>query len=97
MRAGKYESSDKSTVGTAVTFLLVGLGAGALIALLFAPKSGKQLRRDIRRKYEDAREAVEDLTDQARERVEDAADWVEDVKESAREKVAPLNRAFRGK
>lgn len=99
MRVGNYQSSDKSTAGTAVTFLLIGLGAGALVALLFAPKSGKQMRRDIRRKYEDAREAVEDFTDDAKERVEDAmergADWVENVKESAREKVAPLNRAFR--
>ena len=61
MRTGNYESSDKSTAGTAVTFLLIGLGAGALVALLLAPKTGKQMRRDLRRKYDDVRETVEDL------------------------------------
>ena len=39
MRSGKYEASDGgSSAGTAVTFLLIGLGAGALVGLLLAPK-----------------------------------------------------------
>ena len=63
MRTGNYESSDKSTAGTAVTFLLIGLGAGALVALLLAPKTGKQMRRDLRRKYDDVRETVEDFAE----------------------------------
>ena len=45
MRIGRYESSEGSNVGTAITFLLIGLGAGALAGLLLAPKSGKALRR----------------------------------------------------
>ena len=28
MRSGKYEASDSNSAGTAVTFLLIGLGAG---------------------------------------------------------------------
>ena len=43
MRIGKYETSERSTAGTAVTFLMIGIGAGALIALLLAPKTGKQM------------------------------------------------------
>jgi len=94
--------SDKddlgNRVGTAITFLLIGVGAGALIALLYAPKSGEALRRDIRRKYKDARDAVEDLADEARDQVEQAmergADWVEDVQKDARKRVAPLKRAL---
>jgi gas vesicle protein len=85
-------------VGTAITFLLIGMGAGALIALLYAPKSGEDLRRDIRRKYKDARDAVEDLADEARDQVEDVlergADWVEEVGKDARKRVAPLKRAL---
>jgi gas vesicle protein len=84
--------------GTAFAFLLIGMGAGALIALLYAPKSGEQLRRDIRRKYKDARGAVEDFAEEARERVEDAlergADWVEEVEKDARKRVEPLKRAL---
>jgi gas vesicle protein len=97
MRFGEYEASEKSTAGTAITFLFIGLGAGALVALLLAPKAGKQLRKDIRRGYEDARDAVEDFTDQARDRVEEVmergADWVD----AAREKVEPLRSAVRRK
>jgi gas vesicle protein len=97
MRFGKYESSDKSTAGTAVTFLLIGLGAGALVALLFAPQSGRQLRRDLRRKYEGAKDAVEDFTDEAKERMEDAVDRGSEWVETAREKVEPLRAAIRRK
>jgi gas vesicle protein len=95
MRLGTYESSDKNTAGIAITFLLIGLGAGALAALLLAPQSGKQLRRDLRRKYEGARDVVEDLTDEAKERVEDAMDRGADWMETAREKVEPLRAAVR--
>ena len=68
MRIGEYEASDGgNSAGTAVTFLLIGLGAGALIGLLLAPKPGKQLRKDLRRKYDSARETVEDWTDDAKD------------------------------
>lgn len=97
MRSGDYEASDKSTVGVAITFLFIGLGAGALVALLFAPKAGKQLRKELRRSYEDAREAVEDFAEDAKDRVGDVmergADWVD----AAREKVEPLRSAIRRK
>jgi gas vesicle protein len=101
MRSGRYESSEGSNVGTAVTFLLIGLGAGALAALLLAPKTGKQLRRDLKRGYEDARETLEDWTEEARDRVKDAKERVRDVAERGvdiaegiREKVEPLRRVI---
>ena len=99
MRFGKYEPSDNSGAGNAITFLLIGMGAGALLALLFAPKSGKQLRKDIRRTYEDARGAVQDFAEEAQERVEEViergSEWVEEAGETARKKVAPLARGLR--
>ncbi|HET7208764.1 MAG TPA: YtxH domain-containing protein [Terriglobales bacterium] len=97
MRSGDYQASDKSTVGVAITFLFIGLGAGALVALLFAPKTGKQMRRDLRRGFEDAKDAVNEFREEAKERVEEVmergADWVD----SAREKVEPLRSAMRRK
>jgi gas vesicle protein len=99
MRIGRYESSDRSNVGTAVTFLMIGLGAGALIALLIAPKSGKQLRKDLRRRAEDARDALQDWSDNARDRVQDAvdrsSDWAEDLRDAARDKAAPIAKALK--
>lgn len=101
MRIGRYESSESSNVGTAVTFLLIGLGAGALVGLLFAPKSGKQLRRDLQRGYEDATETLGDWAEEAKERVRDASDRVRDVAskgadlaDNLREKVEPLRRVI---
>jgi gas vesicle protein len=100
MRSGKYESSEGNTVGTAITFLLIGLGAGALAGLLLAPKTGKQMRRDLKRGYEDAKETLDDWTEEAKDRVRDVQDRVRDVAErgsefadNLREKVEPLRRA----
>jgi gas vesicle protein len=99
MRMGKYESSDKSSVGTAVTFLMIGVGAGALVALLLAPKSGKQMRKDIRRRYDDARDALQDWSEDAKDRVNDvvdrSAEWAEELRDAARSKTAPIARAMK--
>jgi gas vesicle protein len=99
MKFGKYESSDRSNLGTAVTFLMIGLGAGALVALLLAPKSGKQLRRDLRRKYDDARDTLQDWSDDASDKVQDAVErsteWAEELREAARQKAAPISKALR--
>jgi gas vesicle protein len=102
---GRYESSERSTASTAVVFLLIGLGAGALAGLLLAPKTGKQLRRDLRRGYDDAKDTLQDWTEEASDRardfsgrVRDAAERgveiAEELRDTAREKVEPLRRAI---
>ncbi len=85
MRIGKYESSDNSNIGTAITFLLIGLGAGALTGLLLAPKSGKLLRRDLKRGYDDAKDTIDDWADDAKARMGDAKDTVREVGERVRD------------
>lgn len=92
---GDYQPSDRSTVGLAITFLFIGLGAGALAALLFAPKSGKQIRRTLRRKYEDARDVFEDWQEQAGDVIDKGAEWASTAKETAKEKVAPFAKAVK--
>ena len=99
MSSGRYESSN---VGTAITFLLIGLGAGALAGLLLAPKSGKLLRRDLQRGYEDAKDSLGDWADDAKDRVREVSDRVRDVAsrgadlaDDLREKVEPLRRAIK--
>jgi gas vesicle protein len=39
--------NDNGTSAEKLTFLLIGAGIGATLALLFAPKSGRELRDDI--------------------------------------------------
>ena len=105
MRFGKYESSDNGNVGTAVTFLLIGLGAGALAGLLLAPKSGKLLRKDLKRGYDDALDTASDWADEAKDRASAASDRVrevasrgvemaEDLRDTVREKTEPLRRVI---
>jgi gas vesicle protein len=100
MKVGKYEVSEgSSNVGTAVTFLMIGLGAGALLALMLAPKSGRQMRKDLRRKLDDAKDSLQDWSEDARDRVQDAvergSDWAAELRDTAREKAAPLGKALR--
>ena len=88
---GEYRTSEKSSASTALTFLFIGLGIGTIVALLFAPQSGKKMRKNLRRKYEDAVDTVGDLREQAGDYVERGRDWARD----AADKVAPIARKFR--
>ena len=90
MRTGKYEGSEAG-VGTAVTFLLIGLGVGAAVGLLLAPKAGQKLRKDLRRSYGDARDTVSEWTDEAKERFADAVEKGSDFADEVRSKSQPLS------
>lgn len=58
-----YEASGTSA-GTIITSLLIGAGIGAVIALLFTPKSGSELRGAIGRGY---RKTVSGVSQRTRE------------------------------
>ena len=104
MSSGRYESSENSSsnIGTAITFLLIGLGAGALAGLLLAPKTGKQMRKDLQRGYEDAKENFDDWAEEAKDRAKEMGDRIRDVAargvemaEDLREKTEPIRKAIR--
>ena len=83
-------SEEDRGSGSGLAMLLIGLAAGALIALLLTPRTGKQMRKTLRRKYEDARDAMDDLGEQA-------SDWIDkgsDLADKAKSKVAPLAKQF---
>jgi len=94
MRIGKYESSEGGA-GTAAAFLLIGLGVGAALGLLLAPKAGRQLRKDLRRSYDDALETVSDWTDEARDKIKDAVDKGADLADELRSKAEPIGDYLR--
>ena len=97
MREGSYAASEPGRTGTAVTFLLIGLGAGALIGLLLAPKPGKQMRKELRRKYENARETIDDWKEDAKAAAEDVLERGAELADELRDRVAPLGKAVRRK
>jgi gas vesicle protein len=67
----RHEDTE-SSAGTAISFLLIGLGIGAVVGLLCAPKTGRQMRKDLRRKLDDARGTFDDWRDEARDLAEEA-------------------------
>ena len=74
--------------GEKVLWLVTGMGIGAAVALLFAPKTGRQLRRYLARLAEDSREVINErgmevidkskqALDRGRAVVDEALDFVE--------------------
>jgi len=95
-----YRRDSGDNISTRLTYLLIGGGIGAILALLFAPKSGQELRGDIadatRKGIDRSREAAQQLGDRAGEYYEatrgraaelysQAADRVGEVAQSARD------------
>jgi gas vesicle protein len=64
-----YRRDSGDNISTRLTYLLIGGGIGAILALLFAPKSGHELRGDIadatRKGIDRSREAAQQLGDRA--------------------------------
>lgn len=71
MGSDDYRRDSGDNVSTRLTYLLIGGGIGAILALLFAPKSGQELRGDIadatRKGIDKSREAAQQLGDRAGE------------------------------
>jgi gas vesicle protein len=79
-----------------LTLLLVGLGIGAVTALLLAPDSGRRTRKRLRRRYEDAREALGDWGDQANDAWEKGSDWADETRERVTKRVKPIRKSIFG-
>ena len=83
----------------AVGFLVTGAAIGAAFALLYAPKSGEQTRKDIRRFSKKAANQIDDLQSDIREQISDgyvqvmeAIDNVKEYVEDSRSKLQKLIR-----
>src|SRR5215471_275825 len=63
-------------------FFLTGAAVGAAIALLYAPKTGVQTRRDIRKYSKRTVERLDDLQDNIRDQVNT---WVDDISTSVKD------------
>lgn len=77
----EYEREEASAT-TKLTYLLIGGGIGAALALLFAPKSGQELREDI---ADVTRKGIEKSRETAAMVGERAGDYYEVSREKASE------------
>jgi gas vesicle protein len=59
--------------GGSIGWFLAGLGIGAVVGILYAPRSGTETRDVLRSKAEEGRDYVRNRANEAREQ---ATDWV---------------------
>lgn len=85
---------DETSAATKLTYLIVGGGIGAILALLFAPKSGQELREDIadatRKGIEKSKETAAQLQERAGEYYEVSRERASEFYQTAAEKAGEL-------
>lgn len=91
---GRDYEREETSAATKLTYLLVGGGIGAILALLFAPKSGEELRGDIadatRKGIEKSKETAAHLQERAGEYYEVGRERAGEIYHTASEKAVEL-------
>jgi gas vesicle protein len=94
-----YRRDSGDSISTRLTYLLIGGGIGAILALLFAPKSGEELRGDIadatRKGIDRSREAAQQLSDRAGEYYEATRERASELYAQAAEKAGDVAKTAR--
>jgi gas vesicle protein len=75
-------------VGSKVSFFLVGLGIGALIGILFAPKSGEDTREYLSSKADEGRDFAQKKARELRERAEDLIERSKEIMARQKDSLA---------
>ena len=81
--------------GSGFLWFLAGLGIGAAVGVLYAPKSGDELRQQIREVAEDGRNSVKERARQAREQAGTWADKGRDYLNQQRDQIRSAYEAGR--
>jgi len=63
-----------NTSGLGAGWFLAGLGLGALLGVLYAPKSGRETREDLARSAREARQRANEIVDLGREHLDEYVD-----------------------
>ena len=91
----EHQREENTSASTKLSYLLIGGGIGAILALLFAPKSGQELREDIadatRKGIEKGKETAEHLQESAEEYYEVTRDRAGEIYNTAQEKAGELS------
>jgi gas vesicle protein len=77
--------------GSGALWFLAGLGIGAVVGVLYAPRSGDETREALRSKAEEGREYVRARTREAREQ---ASDWVDRGRDVLNQQKDQLRSAY---
>ena len=82
-------------VGSKVTYFIVGLGVGALMGVLFAPKSGEETRDFLAKRADDGREFAQKKARELRERADELIERGKDVATRKRDSLTAAVEAGR--
>ncbi len=74
--------------GSKVSYFLAGLGIGALVGILFAPKSGEETREYLSSKADEGRDYAQRKAQELRERAEDLIQRSKEIMDRQKEGVA---------
>ena len=74
--------------GSKVSYFLAGLGIGALVGVLFAPKSGEETREYLTSKADEGRDYAQRKARELRERAEDLIQRSKEIMDRQKEGVA---------
>ena len=75
-------------VGSKVTYFLVGLGVGALVGILFAPKSGEETREFLSKKADEGKEYAQRKARELRERADELIERSKEVAVQQKDSIA---------
>ena len=77
-------------VTTKVTYFVAGMGIGAAIALLFAPQSGEETRKQIAEKAQEGKDYVASKGREIRKHAEDIVDQGKDLVTKQKARLADV-------
>ena len=77
-----------NNAGSKVSYFLAGLGIGALVGILFAPKSGEETREYLTSKADEGRDYAQRKARELRERAEDLIERSKETMDRQKEGVA---------
>jgi len=77
--------------GSGFLWFLAGLGIGAAVGILYAPKSGDELRQQLRDVADESRDTVRERARQAREQ---AGSWAEKGREYLNQQKEQIRSAY---
>jgi gas vesicle protein len=82
-------------VGSKVSYFLVGLGVGALVGVLFAPKSGEETREYLNKKADEGKDYAQRKARELRERADELVERSKDVAGRKKDSIAAAVEAGR--
>lgn len=74
--------------GSRISYFMVGLGIGALIGILFAPKSGEETREYLSKRADEGRDYAQKKARELRERAEDLLERGKEVATRQKESLS---------